>query len=364
MQLTAALIGLRHPHSAGHIRTLDCLPEVTRIVVWDEDPSALDELRGEVRDTPVEQAGSLAELLGRRDLDFVVAAERNDRNPDLFAAILEAGHHLMAEKPLGRTADDARRVVAATERADRQLSVFYTNRYNPLIAEARRLVRAGALGALFSLEIRMLTTQVRFRGPDHWLFDRARAGGGILSWLGCHSLDLMPFLTGDPIVSVAAEVATRGEDGFDVEDTATLSMRLRSGALASLHAAYVLAVAGGGFLQPRRLRPARRRQRPRGAAVVERPRAARAAPGERRAGVRGCAAAHLHLHAGRVARVRGQPRRAARARLHRRHARRGSGADPGQGGGAGGTDRRCGLRVGAHRPAGRGTGGVAEPDAT
>ncbi len=249
-ELTAALIGLRHPHSAGHIRTLDCLPEVGRIVVWDEDASALDDLRDEVRDTPVEQAGSLAELLGRRDLAFVVGAERNDRNPDLFAGILEAGHHLMAEKPLGRTADDARRVVAAAERADRRLAVFYTNRYNPLIAEARRLVHAGALGALFSLEIRMLTTQVRFRGPDHWLFDRGKAGGGILSWLGCHSLDLMPFLTGDPIVSVAAEVATRGEDGFDVEDTATLSMRLRSGALASLHAAYVLAVAGGGFYNP------------------------------------------------------------------------------------------------------------------
>ncbi|MDD9987249.1 MAG: Gfo/Idh/MocA family oxidoreductase [Spirochaetaceae bacterium] len=249
-QLTAALIGLRHPHSAGHIRTLDCLPEITRIVVWDEDASALDDLRDEVRDTPVEQAGSLAELLGRRDLAFVVAAERNDRNPDLFSGILEAGHHLMAEKPLGRTAADARRVVAAAERADRRLAVFYTNRYNPLIAEARRLVGGGALGALFSLEIRMLTTQVRFRGPDHWLFDRGKAGGGILSWLGCHSLDLMPFLTGDPIVSVAAEVATRGEDGFDVEDTATLSMRLRSGALASLHAAYVLAVAGGGFYNP------------------------------------------------------------------------------------------------------------------
>ena len=246
-ELTAALIGLRHPHSAGHIRTLDCLPEVARIVVWDEDASAIEELRGEVRDTPVEPAGSLAELLGRRDLAFVVAAERNDRNPDLFAAILEAGHHLLAEKPLGRTAADARRVVAAAEQADRRLSVFYTNRFNPLVAEARRLVRAGALGTLFSVEIRMLTTQVRFRGPDHWLFDRGKAGGGMLSWLGCHSLDLMQFLTGDPIVSVAAEVATRGDDGFDVEDTATLSMRLRSGALASLHAAYVLAISGGGF---------------------------------------------------------------------------------------------------------------------
>ena len=245
-ELTAGLIGLRHPHSAGHLRTLDCLPEVTRIVAWDEDPSAFDELRGEARDTPIEQAASLQELLGRK-LDFVVAAERNDRNPDLFVAVLEAGHHLLAEKPLGRSADDARRVVAAAERQDRRLAVFYTNRFNPLVAQARDLVHAGALGTLYSVEIRMLTTQVRFRGPDHWLFDRRIAGGGILSWLGCHSLDLIQFLTGDPIASVAAEVATRGEDGIDVEDTATVSMRLRSGALASLHASYVLAVSGGGF---------------------------------------------------------------------------------------------------------------------
>lgn len=249
-ELTAALIGLRHPHSAGHLRTLDCLPEVTRIVLWDDDPAAAGDLRGEALDTPIEPAASLAELLARRDLDFVVAAERNDRNPDLFAAVLEAGHHLLAEKPFGRTAGDARRVVAAAERAGRALSVFYTNRFNPLVAEAQRLVRAEALGTLYSLEVRMLTTQVRFRGPDHWLFDRAAAGGGMLSWLGCHSLDLMQFLTDDPIVSVAAEVATRGGDGIDVEDTATLSMRLGSGALASLHAAYVLALGGGGFYNP------------------------------------------------------------------------------------------------------------------
>lgn len=246
-ELTAALIGLRHPHSAGHLRTLDCLPEVTRIVVWDDDPSAAGGLRGEALDTPVEAAVSLQDLLARRDLAFVVAAERNDRNPDLFSAVLEAGHHLLAEKPLGRTAADAQRVVDAAERAGRTLSVFYTNRFNPLVAEARRLVGEGALGPLHSVEVRMLTTQVRFRGPGHWLFDRAAAGGGMLSWLGCHSLDLMQFVSGDPIVSVAAEVATRGGDPIDVEDAATLSMRLGSGALASLHAGYVLAVSGGGF---------------------------------------------------------------------------------------------------------------------
>lgn len=245
-EITAGLIGLRHPHSAGHIRTLDCLPEVARIVAWDADATALDELRGEVRETPIEAAGSVQELLDQ-DLGFVVAAERNDRNPALFASILEAGHHLLAEKPIGRTAADARKVVETAKREERQLSVFYTNRFNPLITQARNLVHSGALGKLYSLEFRVLTTQVRFRDPEHWLFHRQFAGGGMLSWLGCHYLDLIAFLADDEIASVAAEIATRGDDGIDVEDTATLSMRMRSGTLASLHASYVLSISGGGF---------------------------------------------------------------------------------------------------------------------
>jgi len=244
--LTVGLIGLSHPHSTGHIRTLDCLPEVTRIVAWDDEPTAFEKIRGEVRDTSIEAARTLQDLLSR-DLAFVVAAERNDRNADLFTLIIESGHHLLAEKPLGRTASDARRVVSAAAREGRQFSVFYTNRFNPLVLQAREIVQSGALGKLHSLEFRVLTTQVRFRGPDHWLFNREIAGGGILSWLGCHYLDLISYLSDDEVTSVAAEVATRGDDEIDVEDTATLSMRMRSGSLSSLHAAYVLALSGGGF---------------------------------------------------------------------------------------------------------------------
>jgi len=245
--LTVGMVGLHHPHSVGHLRTLDTLPEVARIVVWEADASVLDELRAEAPGTQLEAAADLAALLARDDLAFVVAAERNDRNPDLFVSILEAGHHLLAEKPFGRSADDARRVLAAAQQADRQLAVFYTNRYHPLIRAARELVRGGALGELYSIELRMLTTQIRSRGADLWLFDRDAAGGGILSWLGCHYLDLLHALTGDEVESVMAETATRGHDPVSVEDIATVAIRMRSGALASLHAGYVLANSGGGF---------------------------------------------------------------------------------------------------------------------
>jgi predicted dehydrogenase len=78
------------------------------------------------------------------------------------------------------------------------------------------------------------------------MFSKARAGGGILVFLGCHYIDLMRYVTGDEIVSVAAQVSTRSGEDIDVEDVATLSVRFRSGAVGSLHAGYIMAFRNPG----------------------------------------------------------------------------------------------------------------------
>ncbi len=111
----------------------------------------------------------------------------------------------------------------------------------------RSLIQDGLLGDLMTVEMRMLTTAVRFRNPQHWLFDNAKSGGGILSWLGCHYLDMLRFVCGQEIVSVCAEVATRSGEDIDVEDVAVLNLRFASGAIGSLHVGYVLALSGGGY---------------------------------------------------------------------------------------------------------------------
>ena len=113
--------------------------------------------------------------------------------------------------------------------------------------DVHAFVRQGLLGPLISVEMRIITTQVQFRNPRHWLFSEQQAGGGILAWLGCHYIDLMRYLTGDEVVSVAAEVATRSGEDIDVEDTAVVALRYASGAVGSLHAGYMLALSGGGY---------------------------------------------------------------------------------------------------------------------
>jgi predicted dehydrogenase len=101
-----------------------------------------------------------------------------------------------------------------------------------------------------TVEMRMITTAVRFRNPQGWLFNKEQAGGGMLSWLGCHYIDLLRYMTQDEIVSVQAEVATRSGEEITVEDVAVLSMRLKSGAVASLHAGYILSLSGSGYTNP------------------------------------------------------------------------------------------------------------------
>ncbi len=248
--VTAALLGVEHPHSLAHLRTLQQLPEVERIYLWDESEQALARVSKELPDKVVGTFTSLDELLNKTELFFVIAAVRNDIGQDIFTRCLAAGKHVMAEKPVGRNAAETTAVLEASRRAGRNLGVCYQNRANAVIREAKRIVAAGALGPLMSVEMRMITTAVRFRNPQHWLFNKAQAGGGMLSWLGCHYIDLLRYMTGDEIVSVQAEIATRSGEDIDVEDVAVLSMRLKSGAVASLHVGYMLSLSGGGYHNP------------------------------------------------------------------------------------------------------------------
>jgi predicted dehydrogenase len=158
--------------------------------------------------------------------------------------------HLLAEKPIGRNAVETQQVIDVAGRTGVKLGVCYQNRRQPLVQDARRFVQEGLIGPLMTIEARMITTQIRFRSPQHWLFNRDLAGGGMLSWLGCHYIDLMRYISGDEIVAVTAETATRSGEAIDVEDVAVLSLRFRSGAVGSLHVGYILTMSGTGYRNP------------------------------------------------------------------------------------------------------------------
>ena len=100
-----ALLSAKNPHAMGHLRTLQVLPEVESILVWDEDEQALQSLLDSQGEKIEAVFTDLDQVLSREDVFFAVAPLRTDRCRDICLRVLEAGKHILAEKPLVFLAD-------------------------------------------------------------------------------------------------------------------------------------------------------------------------------------------------------------------------------------------------------------------
>ena len=251
MTATVAMIGVTHPHSDMYLETLEEVDEVTAIHLVDENPTALAETAGRVRKV-ANTYSDVGAVLARPDITHVLIAIPNVDTPALLCRAIEAGKNVFTEKTAARTATEFEPVLAALSANQSSFGIAYLNRGTPAMNQIRTMVQGGAIGKLMSVEVRMVTTQVQFRDPSHWLFKKDKVGGGILAWLGCHWLDMVRYVTGDDYAQVSAQLATLSGEAITVEDTAAVSFRLSSGAVGTMHAGYMLAVGkmgyrGGGY---------------------------------------------------------------------------------------------------------------------
>ena len=231
----AALVGLTAPHSKGWLETLRNCRGIERLNVCDLDgavPENGDGIDGVY--------SGLDALLDSVRPDFALVSVRNDQAAEAGSRFLSERIPVIIEKPAGRTAAEIAGLNELSRRHSTPWATGFTNRLAPAVGEMRRMVGAGALGRVVSVEGRMVTSSVEQRNKDHWLFSKEVAGGGILHWLAIHTIDLIRFITGLEYDSVSAHVATLSDTGVDVEDTAAVSFSLSNGAVGSLHAGYML----------------------------------------------------------------------------------------------------------------------------
>ena len=248
--MRALLIGPENPHFAGHLRTLQTLPEVTAITVCCADSGDMALLQAAVAsDTPkvLARFASVNEALAGGHYDFVLGCPRNDRALAVYEAVFAHKLPALAEKPLGRNAAEAEQICNMADAAGVTLGVCYQNRYNPVVRYAREFIAAGLLGRLMQVQTRYVTTNIAARDPNHWLFKRECVGGGVLQWLGCHHVDVARYVANDEIIHATGHVGTLNGHDISVEDTATISYRFASGAVGGLHCAHALAQSGGGL---------------------------------------------------------------------------------------------------------------------
>lgn len=197
-------------------------------------------------------------LIARDDVQLVDICTPGDSHAEIAIAALEAGKHVLCEKPLANTVAEAEAMAEAAERAAArgQVAVVGFNyRKVPAITYARQLIAEGRLGTLRHVRATYLQDWlVDPASPLTWRLEREHAGSGALGDLGAHIVDLAQYLAGELLVGVSAvtetfvrerplqagpsagltgAAATGAHGAVTVDDAALFTGRLASGALAS-----------------------------------------------------------------------------------------------------------------------------------
>lgn len=186
-------------------------------------------------------------LIARHDVEVIDICTPGATHAPIAIAALQAGKHVLCEKPLANTVEEAEEMVHAAGAAPGVVAmVGFNYRRVPALALARRLVAAGTLGRLRQARaVYLQDWLVDPAAPMTWRLRREEAGSGALGDLGAHIVDLVQYLSGERLVEVAGRAATLvdrrpgpgGElEPVTVDDAVLFSASLEGGAVASFEA--------------------------------------------------------------------------------------------------------------------------------
>lgn len=187
---------------------------------------------------------SVAALLADPDIDAVYISTTNDLHKSQTLAAAAAGKHILCEKPLALTLDDAREMVAACAAAGVVLGTNHHLRNAATHRAMRELVTSGAIG-----DVQAARVFHAVHLPPHlqgWRVKRPDAGGGVILDITVHDADTVRFVLDDEIATVTAMTASQGM-GEGVEDAAMGVMRTAQGRLVQFHDSFTARHAYTGF---------------------------------------------------------------------------------------------------------------------
>jgi predicted dehydrogenase len=184
-----------------------------------------------------------ATMLRAVEPQLVIVTMESALAPPMIDAALEAGSHVIAEKPSCIRAAEMEKLVQKAHAKHRHLMLAMPNRLHAPVVEARRLIRDGKLGKIYGVEVHLVADQTRLTDAGYrkeWFCSKARAGGGALAWLGILWLDTAAHIIGDRVKEVAGFAGRVGGQPVDIEDAAVLSLRFAGGSLGVMTTGYYL----------------------------------------------------------------------------------------------------------------------------
>jgi predicted dehydrogenase len=177
------------------------------------------------------------------EIDAVVMSLPHDLHTEAILDVAAAGKHILAEKPLCTTIEDADRIVEAVRASGIVFMPAHNTLFLPALRKAREMIDAGAVGPVHYVRSQECA---RTRGTlSGWRASRSANGGGELIDMGCHPLYRLLFLAGDEVTSVRASMGRFHVGTMEGEDTAILQVRFAHGIIGEVLTSYGLRLPYG-----------------------------------------------------------------------------------------------------------------------
>lgn len=242
-KIKAGVIGCGAIAQRRHLPEYQANPNVDIVAVCD----IIAERAQEVADTYGAKAyTNYEDLLQNEDIDVISVCLPNYLHAQVSIDSLNAGKHVLCEKPMATSQEEADNMIKAAEDNGKMLMIGHNQRFVPSHQRAKALLESGELGKVYSFR-----TTFGHAGPeswsidgrDSWFFDTEKAFIGALGDLGVHKADLIRYLFGE-VSDISALVESSAKEGTDIDDNAVAVIKMEGGPIGTLTASWSYVASG------------------------------------------------------------------------------------------------------------------------
>ena len=223
----------------SHLPVLQSHPNAEVVAVGNMHPESLASLAADFN--IAKTYTDFSDMAADPDIDVVINALPNYLHAPVSIQMLKAGKHVLCEKPMAMSVEEAHQMIVASDNSNRKLMIGHMWRFDREVIWLRNLVDSGELGKIFRVKSHeVLVYDVYGQDPStkSWFVNPELAGGGVMTDMAVHSIDTLRFVLGDTMPTrVSARVGTYFED-IPVEDTATLMLEFDGDITALIEAGW------------------------------------------------------------------------------------------------------------------------------
>lgn len=237
-KLRVAVIGCGSIAQFRHLPEYKANPHVEIVAVCDINEARVEEVAEKYGAKPYT---SYEDVLEKANVDIVSVCTPNYLHAPITIAALNAGAHVLCEKPMATSSEDAKAMIHAAEKNGKKLMIAHNQRFVASHKKARQFIENGELGKIYSFR-----TTFGHGGPegwsvdgkDSWFFQKDKAFVGAMGDLGVHKSDLLRYILGEEFTEVGAFVEGNAKEFSNVDDNAVCILKTESGIVGTLAASW------------------------------------------------------------------------------------------------------------------------------